>query len=389
MAKTPAQTAPIAVYGATGYTGRLVAADLDRRGAEFVLAGRNAGKLDALAGELESEARTVAVSLDDPLGLRELLEPCAAVIACAGPFTLHGEPVVAAAADVGTHYLDTTGEQSFIQRVFQAFGPRAERAGCALVPAMGFDYVPGDMLASLTAEGMEPLDEVTLAYSVRGFGATRGTMLSAMEILKGGDVEYRDGAWRPASQTVARGSWDFPSPVGRQRMIRYPAGEQITVPRHVRTRNVRTMLSARSAFPGPAADAAPVLMAPFQLALRTPVRRALGALVSRLPEGPDEESRRAARFMISCEARGSQTRRRGTVTGTDPYGLTAFATVHGALLAAAPGYDRAGALAPAQAFDPGAFLDALGEFHVGYEVDPPPRREQPAAASTPASASSE
>ena len=380
MAEAPTQTAPIAVYGATGYTGRLVAAELHRRGAEFVLAGRNPAKLDALADELGGEARTAAVRLDDAAALRELLERCAVVIACAGPFMLHGEPVVAAAADAGVHYLDTTGEQPFIERVFQAFGPRSERAGCALVPAMGFDYAPGDMLASLTAAGMGPLDEITLAYSVRGFGATRGTMLSGMEILKGGDVEYRDGAWRPASQSVGRGFWEFPPPIGRQRMLRYPAGEQISVPRHVPTRNVRTMISAKTTLPGPAAEAAAILMPPFQLALRTPLRRALGALVSRLPEGPDERSRRAARFAISCEARRAGFRRRGFVTGPDVYGLTAFTTVHGALLAAAPGYYRAGALAPSQAFEPRPFLDALGEFGVEHAVDPIPDQQEPAAA---------
>jgi short subunit dehydrogenase-like uncharacterized protein len=384
MVEVPAQTAPVAVYGATGYTGRLVAAELDRRGADFVLAGRSAAKLDALAAELGGRPRTAAVSLDDRAALRELLEPCAVVIACAGPFTLHGEPVVAAAVEAGIHYLDTTGEQPFIQRVFQAYGPRAESAGCALVPAMGFDYVPGDMLAAVTAEGMGPLDEVTLAYSVRGFGATRGTMLSGMEMLKGGDVEYRDGAWRPASQSVGRGTWEFPAPVGRQRMVRYPAGEQITVPRHVETRNVRTMLSAKSALPGPAADAAPILMPPFQVALRTPLRRALGALVSRLPEGPDAEARRAARFMISCEARAGARRRRGTVTGADPYGLTAFGIAHAALLAAAPGYEGAGALAPSQAFDPHEFLEALAEFGVDHAVDPLSPQWEPAAASVPA-----
>jgi short subunit dehydrogenase-like uncharacterized protein len=383
MAEASPQTAPIAVYGATGYTGRLVAAELARRGADFVLAGRNAAKLDALAEDLGGDVRTAAVSLDDPDALRGLLAPCAAVIACAGPFSLHGEPVVNAAVEAGIHYLDTTGEQPFIQKVFQIYDSRAERGGCALVPAMGFDYVPGDMIASLTAEGMGPLDEVALAYSVRGFGATRGTMLSGLEMLKGGDVEYRDGAWRPAPQSVGRGSWDFPPPIGTQRMIRYPAGEQITVPRHVDTRGVRTMLSAKSALPGPVADAAPVLMPPFQVALRTPLRRALGALVSRLPEGPDEGARRAARFMISCEARAGTRRRRGVVTGPDPYGLTAFSTVHGALLAASPGYDRAGALAPSQAFEPHRFLDALGEFGLDHSVDPLSREQEPAAATVP------
>jgi short subunit dehydrogenase-like uncharacterized protein len=374
-----AQTGPVAVYGATGYTGRLVAHELERRGADFVLAGRNPAKLEALAAELGVGARTAAVSLDDPRALRDVLEPCASVIACAGPFTRHGEPVVSAAVDTGTNYLDTTGEQTFMSTVFDTYGPRADAAGVALVTAMGFDYAPGDMIASLTANGMGDLDAITLAYSVRGFGATRGTMLSGMEILKGGDVEYRDGAWRPASQRVDRGTWEFPPPVGEQRMIRYPAGEQVTVPRHVSTRTVNTLLSAATAMPGPVARAAPFLMPPLQLALRTPLRRAAGALVSRLPEGPGEEARRAVRFMVCCEARRGGRTRRGTVTGSDVYGLTASTVVHGALLAAEPGFERRGALAPSQAFDPEAFLDAMREFGVEREVEPLPEGDATAA----------
>ncbi len=364
------QRGPIAVYGATGYTGRLVAAELQRRGADYVLAGRSASKLGALAAELGEDVRTVPVSLDDPAGLRSLLEPCAAVIACAGPFTLHGEPVLAAAVDTGTHYLDTTGEQPYIRMTFDRYGQPAERAGSIVVSAMGFDYVPGDMIASLTAEGLEPLDEIVLAYNVRGFGATHGTMLSALEMMRGGDVEYRDGQWRAASQRADRGTWEFPPPVGRKRMVRYPAGEQITVPRHVDTRNVTTIVSATTLIPNRrVASAAPVVMPAFQLAMRTPVRRVLGSLVSRLPEGPDEVERKASRFVVVCEARSGSRRSRGTIMGPDVYGLTAFTTVEGALRAAAPGYDRSGALAPAQAFDPRDYLDALARFGVSYELE--------------------
>jgi short subunit dehydrogenase-like uncharacterized protein len=371
MAERPDQSGPVAVYGATGYTGRLVAEELQRRGAEFVLAGRSAEKLEAQAARLGPGVRTAAVSLDDVAGLRELLEPCAAVIACAGPFTAHGEPVVAAAAETGTHYMDTTGEQEFIRLVFDRYGPLASRSGAILVPAMGFDYVPGDMIAALTAAGMGPLDELALAYSVKGFGMSRGTMLSGLRVIGSGDVEYRDREWRPTSGSVDRGTWEFPPPVGTQRMIRYPGGEQITVPRHVDARSVSTMFSAATVLPSARlAPAAPVLMPVIELAMRTPLRRAGEALITRLPEGPGEEARRASRFMISCEARVGPTHRRATITGADVYGLTAFAIGHAALLAAAPGYEARGALAPSQAFDPGDFLSALGEFGVDYEVDP-------------------
>ena len=74
---------------------------------------------------------------------------------------------------------------------------------------------------------------MTIAYSIRGFGPTRGTALSALEMIKGGDVEWRDGELRAAPRHVGAGSFDFPSPIGARRVGRYPAGEAITVPRHV------------------------------------------------------------------------------------------------------------------------------------------------------------
>ena len=208
------QSGPIALYGATGFTGRLIARELQRRGADLILAGRNPAKLEALADELGGAA-TAAASLDDPAGLRELLEPCAAVIACAGPFAQHGEPVVAAAADTATHYIDTTGEQPFMKMVFDRYGARAAQSGAALVSGMGFDYAPGDMIASLTARAMGKLDEIVIAYWVRDFKPTQGTALSALEVMRGGDVVWRDGGWWPAPRSSNGGRWRFPDPIGR------------------------------------------------------------------------------------------------------------------------------------------------------------------------------
>lgn len=363
------QRGPIAVYGATGYTGKLVAAELAASGADTILAGRNADKLDALAEELGGGIETRAVALDDPEGLRELLGPCAAVIACAGPFSLHGEPVLEAAVDTTTHYLDTTGEQTWMRTVFDDFGPRAADASTAVIPAMGFDYVPGDMIAALTAQGMGEVDEVVLAYSVAGFGMTRGTQLSGLEMLAGGDVEWRKLKWMPADQSVSRGSFQFPEPLGRQRMIRYPAGEQITVPRHVPTRQVRTMITASTVAPSALGPVLPLLTRPTGLAMRTPLRKAVGKLIDRLPEGPELSDRQAARFTIVCDVVRGDGARRGVIRGSDVYGLTAAAIVRGAIVAARGGIPASGALAPSQAFEPGDFLQALDRFDVAWQVE--------------------
>lgn len=362
------QDGPIAVYGATGFTGGLIARELKALGADLLIAGRSRSKLEALSEELGG-VPLATVSVDDPAGLRRMLEPCAVVVACAGPFGLYGEPVVAAAAETGTHYLDTTGEQGFMRMVFDRYGARAAEKGAALVSGMGFDYVPGDLIAALTADGMGPLEEIVVAYCVHGFEPTHGTALSGLEIMRGGDVVWSDGDWRPAPRSADGGRWRFPEPIGEQRMLRYPAGEQVTVPRHVETARVRTLLNGMVVPPRlmPLAVIASPLLG---LAMRTPLRRAMGTLVRRLPAAPGEENRKASRFTISCEARGKSGVRRGTVRGSDVYGLTAVSLAHGALLCADPGYERSGALAPAQAFDPASFLAALADFGVSVDVEP-------------------
>jgi short subunit dehydrogenase-like uncharacterized protein len=369
MALLSRQRGPIALYGATGYTGRLTAHELKAAGADFVLSGRSRAKLEALAEELGGGVSVQAASLDDAAALRSLLDECAAVIACAGPFVQHGEPVLRAAVESSTHYLDTTGEQPFMRLALDRYGPEAERNGVAVIPAMGFDYFPGDMIASLTAEGMGEVDEVALAYSVAGFGATRGTMRSALEMMSGGDVEWRKLQWMAGDPSIGRGTYDFGPPIGRQPMVRYPAGEQLTVPRHVSTRRVRTAISAASLVPSALAPAMPFVTRPLGIAMRTPLKRVAGTLISRLPEGPSEGDRAAARFTIACEVTRGRRLRRGTITGSDVYGLTAAGVAAGAITAARAGVSGAGGLAPSQAFEPRTFLRALDRFGVRWDVE--------------------
>jgi len=368
MSEAMKQQGPIAVYGATGYTGKLVAAELDRVGADFILAGRNSGKLDAVASSLTGRPPVQAVSLDDGDGLHELFSECRAVIACAGPFHLHGEPVLSAAVAAGTHYLDTTGEQTYMKMAMEKYGPKAVEAGVAVIPAMGFDYVPGDMIAALTAGGMDPVDTVKLAYRAK-MQPTHGTMLSALEMIKGGDLEWRGGGLMPASQKVSRGSYDFGGALGEQRMTRYPAGEHISVPRHIRTRTVETMLSADSFAPEAAAPLLPLIVRPSALLMRTPVRHLTAKLISRLPEGASEEARSESEFTIGCEVSGGGETRRGEISGRDVYGLTAALIVKGARMAASGEVKLTGGLAPSQAFDPTAFLEGFDRFAIKWRVD--------------------
>ncbi|MFL5906613.1 MAG: saccharopine dehydrogenase family protein [Solirubrobacterales bacterium] len=364
------QSGPIAVYGATGYTGRLVAAELADAKADFIVAGRNREKLDALAGELGGSIGVRQATLDDPASLRDLMADCSVVVNCAGPFVLHGEPVLRAAVETSTHYLDTTGEQPYIKMAFERYGPGAAEGEVAVIPAMGFDYVPGDMIASLTAQGMGEVEEVALRYCWQGFTPSRGTARTTLEILSSPGVEWRNMEWRAVSGGVGRGIFEFPPPVGRRRMIRYPAGEQITVPRHVPTRDVDTTINAGAFSSDALARLFSAVMTPMGLAMRVkPLRRAAGALISRLPEGPTAEQREAMRWMIICRVRRSDQVRTGQISGTDVYGITAALISRAAVTAAQSGFSGRGALAPSQAFDPKELLAGLDRFQIRWEVD--------------------
>jgi short subunit dehydrogenase-like uncharacterized protein len=369
MPLTSRQQGPIAVYGATGYTGRLVTAELVEAGAELVLSGRNRRKLDALAQNTKGEVAVREATLDDPASLRALLADCAVVVDCAGPFVRYGEPVLAAAVETRTHYLDTTGEQPYMKLAFDRYSSAASDAGVAVIPAMGFDYVPGDMIASLTAEGMGELDEVTLHYCWQGFVPSQGTARTTLEMVSDPGVEWRDGIWQPAQGGVNRGTYEFPAPVGRRGMIRYPAGEQITVPRHIPTRNVRTTINASAFASEKLAPLFAVMMRPAGLAMRTPLKRVAQAAVSRLPEGPTAEQRERMLSTIVCLAKRGDVQRMGVLSCRDVYGLTAAAIRQGAMIAAGPDFQGRGALAPSQAFDPKDFLAGLDRFDVRWKVE--------------------
>ena len=321
---------PIVVYGATGYTGRLIARELTQRGARVTLAGRSRERLEAVAEDVGGDPAVAAVPLDDAAGLRELIGDAAVVIGCAGPFTLHGEPVIAAAAETGTNYLDTTGEQPFIRGFVRALGrPRRgqrRRAG----QRVRLRLRPGRHArrADRRRPRVAGVDDGRLLGP--GFGATRGTSLSALEMIRGGDAVWRGGELHTAGRSVDEGRFAFPSPIGSQRVGRYPAGEVITVPRHVDVGSMRTVIELRSLIGVPLGPLAAPAMAASGLAMSTPLRGAIGRLIARLPEGPPEDARKAARFTIVCDAEHAGGSRRGIARGTDVYGLTAFTIAEGA-----------------------------------------------------------
>lgn len=134
-----------------------------------------------------------------------------------------------------------------------------------------------------------------------------------------------------------------------------------------------TRLSVRSVAPRLAPGAiVPYMMPTLSIMLKTPLRRALGKLIQRAPEGPSVEARKAATFTILCKASSAKGQRATLVHGGDIYGLTAVIAVQAAHLQSQPGYGKCGALSAASAFDPHDLFDYLKDFGVTIEANDSP-----------------
>ncbi|MEO8113372.1 MAG: saccharopine dehydrogenase NADP-binding domain-containing protein, partial [Phenylobacterium sp.] len=152
----------IIVYGATGYTGRLVAEHLAKRygvGGEvkWAMAGRSLEKLKAVRDEIGAPSDTPLVVADvgDPASLEAMVRRAKAVITTVGPYQLYGDPLVAACVAAGTDCLDLTGEPNWMARVIAAHDATAKNSGARIVHSCGFDSIPfelGVLFAEETAK---------------------------------------------------------------------------------------------------------------------------------------------------------------------------------------------------------------------------------------------
>ncbi|MBA2460151.1 MAG: NAD(P)H-binding protein [Actinobacteria bacterium] len=332
----------LAVLGATGFTGRLVVEEARRAGLPLRLVGRRRAALDEVARDGE-EVR-VADAMDES-ALREAFDGASVVVSLAGPFLELGFGPVTAAVEAGAHYLDTTGEQEFARRVHERFAG----APVAVLPSFGFDYVPGDLAARLAAQQVEgqvegPLDEIAIAYSVKGVGTSKGTRRTIATVMGQEQVTYLDGRLVPSRFGERTRKMHFP--FGEKTVVEWGGTEPLTVPRHTDVRNVHSFIRA------PAVASVGGRLGP----LVSPVFKRLTRFG---PSGPSAESRRKSSFTVVAEARGPGGTGRAVLAGSDVYGLTALLIVRGAQAMIAGEARGTGVLAPAEAFDVDTLVESL------------------------------
>jgi short subunit dehydrogenase-like uncharacterized protein len=273
------------LYGANGYTGRLIAEEAVRRGMTLTLAGRNARAVEPLADSLRCLRRVF--SLEDRGQIAAQLAGLRAVLHCAGPFSATAEPMMDACLKAGVHYLDITGEIAVIEAAARR-SPAAQAAGVTLLPAVGFDVVPSDCLAAMLAQRLPGATLLQLAFL--GLQAVSpGTAKTMLEGLAEGGRARLDG--RIVHVPVAWKTMEIPFREGRQSAVTIPWGDVASAWHSTGIPNIEVYMGAL-----PAQirwlRRARFLLAALRLAL---VRRALRGGVRWFVAGPSADQRRASR----------------------------------------------------------------------------------------------
>ena len=337
--KTESRPFDLVLFGATGFTGGLTAEYLARNAPDrcrWALVGRSLPKLEKVRARLAeidpvlAELPLLVADAGDPASLRAVAEQTRVVITTVGPYTEHGEPLVAACAEAGTDYVDLTGEPEFVDRMYVAHHARAVETGARIVHACGFDSIPHDLGVLFTVEQLPAGEPIRMRGFVRSnatfSGGTFASALTAMSRAR--QMKQALGARRKLEgrpegrrvRTVAKrphfdkqaGFWLVPLPTLDPFVVRRSAaaleqyGPDFEYGHYAAVKRLPVMAGGIAGV-GMLAAAAQV----------GPLRR---QLLKRVPqgEGPSAERRAKSWFTVSfiAEAGGRTVRTR--VSGGDP-----------------------------------------------------------------------
>jgi short subunit dehydrogenase-like uncharacterized protein len=284
--------ASLLVYGATGYTGQLIARAAVSRGLRPILAGRSQAAVAAFARELDCEYRIAA--LDDPAGLDRALQGVAVTLHCAGPFSATSAPMVAACLRQRSHYLDITGEIDVLEAA-HANDAAARDAGVVLCPATGFDVVPTDCLAATLHHELPDATYLALGFASSG-RPSRGTLKTSVENLSRGGRIRSAGQIIPVAHAFREREIDFGK--GAQSAVTIPWGDVSTAYWTTGIGNIECYIAM------PAASIRKLrYLNTFGALLRWgPLQGLLKRQVTKGPAGPDAAARAANTMRVWGEA---------------------------------------------------------------------------------------
>jgi short subunit dehydrogenase-like uncharacterized protein len=345
----------IVLFGATGYTGGLLAKQLVAQGVSPVLAGRDTGRLAALAERLGADLETVKADVLRQNSVYSAVGRGDVLVSTVGPFAKHGDVAVQAAISAGATYFDSTGEPTFIRRVWERFDRPARAKGAQLFTAMGYDWVPGALAGALAIEraGSDAV-RVDVGYYAFGGGsdfASAGTKESLVGATLDPAFAFRDGRIR-TERGGARVRSFTRSGKARPAMS-IGAAEHFTLPAaYPHLREVNAYLG----WFGPLTRAVALSSLATSMVTRVPgtrgVMQATGERLAALAPSRSEDSANDGRSWIAGEAYAADGTRLAEVhlEGVDGYEFTARFLAWSARQAADGAVEGAGALSPVVAF---------------------------------------
>ncbi|KAH7125474.1 Saccharopine dehydrogenase-domain-containing protein [Dendryphion nanum] len=202
----------LVLIGATGYTGKLAAEWVHTRlpaDLKWAIVGRNTKKLQAVVEDLSKldanrkkpDVLTVNLTKDelDPLARKTRL-----ILTTVGPYMFHGEPVLAACAENGTHYLDCTGEIPWYYDMVARYDEVAKRNGAIIIPQCGLDSVPADISSYVLAKHIRktlqaPTSSVTMTLYAFKTGVSGGTSATALNLFSKYSLKHLGESMKPYS----------------------------------------------------------------------------------------------------------------------------------------------------------------------------------------------
>ena len=231
------------IYGAIGYSGRLVAEHAAIYGLQPILAGREAATIIELANKLGLPYRIF--SLDRIEDIVHALTDVQLVLNTAGPFDDTVEPFLLACLQTKTHYLDFNGERKGFE-VAQRFDQSARSAGVMILPAVGFDVVPSDCLALYLQKQLPDATDLKLGFATFPEAAmSRGTALTTLGQLGWPGMSRREGAL--ADEPIAKLGRLIDFGVSKVFSVSVPWGDLLTAYHTTQIPNIQTYFAASRA----------------------------------------------------------------------------------------------------------------------------------------------
>lgn len=398
MRQREAREFDLVVWGATGFTGRLLAASLPAAapsGLRWAIGGRDAARLGVLRAELGPGVGVVVADALDPAHMAALALRTRVVATTVGPYARYGTPLLAACVAAGTHYADVSGEVAWMRRSIDTFHDRARATGARVVHACGFDSVPSDLGVWLLQRAAQarhgrPCHRIDHVFGPMAGGVSGGTVasMSALVAAAAGDPAVRAALGDP--DLLAPGSAPTIRASDPWWPQREPHGERWTAPFPMARVNERVVRRTRALLGEPwgagfayqerwyvggwaraAAVGLGLRLVPLLLAI-APLRRGVERRLPQPGEGPDPAARARGFFrtrLVGRVAGVAQPLLARVESDLDPgYGATAVMLREAALALLVDGEAAGGVSTPAASLGD-RWLERLDRAGVRFRVD--------------------